>query len=90
MPLQVEAKNLREVKIALEEDVDIILLDNMKLSQIKKAVVLNKGKCLLEVSGGVNLKSVRKIAQTGVSRISIGALTHSAPAVDISFEINNR
>lgn len=86
-PIEVEARHLREVKQALEERVDIILLDNMKLSQIRKAVKLAHGKCLLEVSGGVNLRNVRKIAQTGVSRISIGALTHSAPAVDISFKI---
>lgn len=85
--IEVEAKNLYEVADALKEGVDIILLDNMKLPQIKKAVKMAKGRCALEVSGGVNLKTVRKIAQTGVSRISIGALTHSAPAVDISFEI---
>ncbi len=85
--IEVEAHNLREVKVALQERVDIILLDNMSLFQIRKAVALAKGKSVLEVSGGVNLKNVRKIAQIGVSRISIGALTHSAPAVDISFEI---
>ena len=85
--IEVEARNLVEVRQALEEGVDIILLDNMKLDQIRKAVKLVKGECLLEVSGGVNLKNVRKIAQTGVSRISIGALTHSAPAVDIAFDL---
>lgn len=85
--IEVEAKNIREVKEAVEEKADIILLDNMTLFQIRKAVALVKRKCLLEVSGGVNLKNVRQMAQTGVDRISIGALTHSAPAVDISFEI---
>ncbi len=87
--IEVEAKNLHEVCEALEEGVDILLLDNMSLSQIRKAVKLVRKRCLLEVSGGVNLKNVRKIAQTGVERISIGALTHSAPAVDISFEIDS-
>ncbi|MBI2340466.1 MAG: carboxylating nicotinate-nucleotide diphosphorylase [Deltaproteobacteria bacterium] len=93
--IEVEARNLVEVRQALEEGADIILLDNMKLPQIRKAVKLAHnseiraygGTPLLEVSGGVNLKNVRKIAQTGVSRISIGALTHSAPAVDIAFDI---
>ncbi|MDO8520182.1 MAG: carboxylating nicotinate-nucleotide diphosphorylase [Deltaproteobacteria bacterium] len=85
--IEIEAKNLREVAAALDEGVDIILLDNMSLAQIKKAVKIVRGRCTLEVSGGVNLKNVRKIAKTGVDRISIGFLTHSAPAVDISFEI---
>lgn len=85
--IEVEAKDLREVGEACEVGVDIILLDNMKVAQIRKAVELVDGRCLLEVSGGVNLKSVKKIAQTGVSRISIGALTHSAAAADIAFDI---
>ncbi len=85
--IEVETKNLKEVREAVSEGVDIILLDNMTLSQIKKAVVINNGKALLEVSGGVNLRNVKKMASSGVSRISIGRLTHSAPAVDISFEI---
>lgn len=85
--IEVEVKNIRELKEALTEKPGIILLDNMKLSQIKKAVKITGKECLLEVSGGVNLKNVRKIAQTGVDRISVGALTHSAPAADISLEI---
>lgn len=94
--IEIEARNLREVREAMEEGADIILLDNMKLPQIRKAIQITKNLVgaygptpLLEVSGGVSLKNVRKIAQTGVARISIGALTHSAPAVDISFEIPN-
>ena len=95
--IEVEARNLVEVRQALEEGVDIIILDNMKIDQIRKAVKLVNNvhvgaysyTPLLEVSGGVNLENVRKIAQTGVSRISIGALTHSAPAVDIAFEIED-
>lgn len=85
--IEVEAKSLKEVTEAVAEGVDIILLDNMPLNEIKKAMAIIADKCLAEVSGGVNLKNVRKIAETGVSRISIGALTHSAPAVDISMEI---
>ncbi len=85
--IEVEVCNLSQLKEALLENPDIILLDNMTLLQIRQAVKLTRGQCPLEVSGGVNLKNVRKIAQTGVSRISIGALTHSAPAVDMSFEV---
>lgn len=87
--MEAEARNLREVRTALKMGVDILLLDNMRLSQIRCAVILAKGKCLLEVSGGVNLRNVRKIAQTGVARISIGQLTHSVKAVDLSFEMEN-
>ena len=86
--IEVEADYLPQVREAFEAGADIVLLDNMTLAQIRKAVTLVKGQCLLEVSGGVNLKNVRKFAATGVSRISIGALTHSAPAVDISLEIS--
>lgn len=85
--IEIEAKKLSEVREAVEEGVDIILLDNMTVGQVRKAVEMVGGRCLIEVSGNVNLKTVRKIAETGVSRISIGALTHSAPAVDISLEI---
>lgn len=87
--IQTEARTIGEVKKALQLGVDLILLDNMRLSQIRKAICLAGNQCLLEVSGGVNLKNVKKMAATGVDRISIGALTHSAPAVDISFEIEN-
>ncbi len=87
--IEIEVKNLTEFKESLTENPDIILLDNMGLAQIRKAVVINKKRTILEVSGGVNLKTVRKIASTGVARISIGRLTHSAPAVDISLEIES-
>lgn len=85
--IEVEARNLNEVQIALEEGADMILLDNMSLPTIRKAVKLAHGRCLLEVSGGVNLKNVREIAKTGVQRISIGLLTHSVHAADIAFDI---
>jgi len=67
--------------------VDIIMLDNMDLDTIRKAVKLIKGKVLIEASGNINLDNVRKIAETGVNLISIGAITHSAPAVDISLKV---
>lgn len=83
----VETKNLSEVKQALELKVPWIMLDNMSIRQIRQAVKLVKGRAKLEVSGNVNLKNVKKIAETGVDYISVGALTHSAPIVDISMKI---
>lgn len=87
--MEVETKNIKEVKQALELKVPMIMLDNMKLNQIRKAVRLRRisnGKAKLEVSGGVNLRNVRKIAETGVDYISVGALTHSAPIIDMSMK----
>ncbi len=93
--IEVEAHNLAQVKEALECDVDAILLDNFSLDEIREAVRLaqewsqrtGKQRPLLEVSGGINLENVEAIAQTGIDIISVGALTHSAPALDISLEI---
>ena len=92
MRLRSRWKNLRQFKQIIHENVAIIMLDNMSVSDIKKAVALKKQLYskkgpLLEVSGGVNLSSIKKIAQTGVDRISIGALTHSARTIDFSLEI---
>lgn len=87
LSIEVEARNLEEVKEALELRVDRIMLDNMTLSQIQKAVDLVDGRIELEVSGGVSLKSVRKLAETGVDFISVGALTHSAKAMDLTLLI---
>ncbi|MBI3594794.1 MAG: carboxylating nicotinate-nucleotide diphosphorylase [Nitrospirae bacterium] len=86
-PLEIEVKNLKEVKLALAAGVDIILLDNMKPPEIRKAVKLINGSAFIEASGGINLFNVREIAETGVDFISIGALTHSARAIDISMDI---
>lgn len=87
MLIEVETKNLKEVQEALDAKVDIIMLDNMPIVKIKQAVSLIREKALIEVSGGVKLQTVRGIAKTGVDLISVGALTHSAPALDISLEI---
>ncbi|HBA26843.1 MAG TPA: carboxylating nicotinate-nucleotide diphosphorylase [Nitrospinae bacterium] len=87
MKIEVETKSLKEVKDALNCKVDVIMLDNMDIPTIKKAVKLIDKRALIEVSGGVNLKNVVQIASTGVDYISIGALTHSARAVDISMEM---
>ncbi|MEA2087088.1 MAG: carboxylating nicotinate-nucleotide diphosphorylase [Candidatus Caldatribacteriota bacterium] len=85
--VEVEVENLFQLQEALEMKVDIIMLDNMDLNTMKKAVKMVKGKALIEASGGVTLEKVRIIAQTGVDLISVGALTHSVKSLDISMEI---
>src|SRR3990167_5855208 len=87
MKIEVEVKSIKEVRDALKCKADVIMLDNMDISTIKRAVRLINKVALVEVSGGVNLKNVVEITATGVDYISIGALTHSARAVDISMEI---
>lgn len=84
--IEVEADTLAQVKQAVEAGADIILLDNMTPAQLRQAVKLVAGRAKTEASGGVNLKTVRAIATTGVDFISVGALTHSAPAVDIGLD----
>jgi nicotinate-nucleotide pyrophosphorylase (carboxylating) len=78
---------LNQVKEALESGVDIIMLDNMDLKDIHEAVRLIHGRALVEVSGGVALDTLAEIVNTGIDIISIGALTHSASAVDISMRV---
>ena len=73
--------------MALDQKVDIIMLDNMSIDDIYKSVKLIDGKAKIEISGGINLKSLDEISKTGADFVSIGALTHSAPAVDISMNI---
>jgi nicotinate-nucleotide pyrophosphorylase (carboxylating) len=85
--IEVETKNLKEVEEALTTKVDIIMLDNFELDEMKKAVKLINGKCKVEASGGVTLDTIKSIAETGVDFISVGALTHSVKALDISLEI---
>ena len=85
--IEIEVDNLSQLKEALEENVDIIMLDNMNLTDMKKAVEISKGQVLLEASGGITLEKVKAIAQTGVDLISVGALTHSVKSLDISLEI---
>jgi len=87
-PVEVEADTLDDVRAALDAGADVILLDNMPVATIKEAVLLIGTRAKTEVSGGVHLHNVREIAATGVDAISIGALTHSAPAVDLSMEVS--
>jgi nicotinate-nucleotide pyrophosphorylase (carboxylating) len=84
LPLEVECRTLEEVSEALEAQAPQILLDNMTPDQLREAVALVGGRVMLEASGGVTLETLRDIASTGVDFVSIGALTHSAPALDLS------
>lgn len=86
LKIEVEADTLDQVRQAAGAGADFILLDNMSCDQLREAVSLVAGRCRLEASGGVNLDSVRSIAETGVDFISVGALTHSAAAVDIGLD----
>ncbi|UFS69828.1 carboxylating nicotinate-nucleotide diphosphorylase [Geomonas sp. RF6] len=84
LKIEVETETLDDVKQALEAGADIIMLDNMTNDEMREAVQLIAGRALVEASGGVNLQTIRGIAQTGVDIISVGALTHSVRAMDIS------
>jgi nicotinate-nucleotide pyrophosphorylase (carboxylating) len=90
LKIEVEADTLAQVRALLEvEGVDVILLDNMRATELREAVAIGKGKVKFEASGGVNLSNVRQIAATGVDFVSIGALTHSARAIDFSLELTH-
>jgi nicotinate-nucleotide pyrophosphorylase (carboxylating) len=84
LEIEVEARTLEHVKEALDLKVERILLDNMTPDVMREAVDLNRGRARLEASGNVSLDNVRKIAETGVDFISVGALTHSAQVFDVS------
>jgi len=86
LEIEVEARSIEEVREALEMKVERILLDNMTPEMMSEAVQLNQGAAKLEASGNVNLSTVRKIAETGVDFISVGALTHSPPTFDVSLK----
>lgn len=90
LPIEVEARTLEDVREALSVGVDRILLDNMTPESMAEAVRLTAGRAKLEASGNVTLENVRKIAETGVDYISIGALTHSVKVFDVSFDYLDR
>ena len=85
--IEVEAETIEQVKQALDSGVDMILLDNMTPATLREAVALCKGRALTEASGGITEENVREVAETGVDLISVGALTHSVKALDLSLDI---
>jgi nicotinate-nucleotide pyrophosphorylase (carboxylating) len=87
LPVEVECETLADVRAALDAGADRLLLDNMTPNELREAVQLVGGRAKTEASGGVSLKTVRMIAETGVDYISIGALTHGARSLDVSMEV---
>ena len=90
MPVEVEAESLEEVVAALDAGADIVLADNLSTADVLEAVRLSRGRAKIEVSGGVTLERIEEIAVSGAEYVSVGALTHSAPAIDMSFELYRR
>ena len=88
LKIEVEADTVEQARAAVEAGADIVLLDNMSCDQIREAIKLIDGRSKTEASGGVTLETVREIAETGVDFISVGALTHSAPSVDIALDFD--
>jgi nicotinate-nucleotide pyrophosphorylase (carboxylating) len=89
LKIEVEVESVGEAEEALEAGADALLLDNMAIEDMRQVVEMAKGRVLLEASGGVNLGNVRQVAETGVDLISVGALTHSARALDLSLELES-
>jgi nicotinate-nucleotide pyrophosphorylase (carboxylating) len=87
LPVEVEAETLDQVDQALAAHAETILVDNMSTADIREAVLRARGRAKIEISGGVTLERIPQLAATGADFVSVGALTHSAPAIDISFEI---
>jgi nicotinate-nucleotide pyrophosphorylase (carboxylating) len=87
LKVEVEVRTAQEAVEGVEAGADIVMLDNMGLEEMRQAVQLVKGRALLEASGGITLDNVRRVAETGVDLISIGALTHSTRSLDISLEM---
>jgi nicotinate-nucleotide pyrophosphorylase (carboxylating) len=87
MRIEIEAETLAQVDEALAAGAETILVDNMSTADIRTAVVRSRGRAQIEISGGVTLERIPELATTGADFVSVGALTHSAPAIDISFEI---
>jgi nicotinate-nucleotide pyrophosphorylase (carboxylating) len=84
--VEVECDTLEQVRAAIDAGADVILLDNMRLVDMREAVKLVNGQAVVEASGGVSLDTAKRIAETGVNWISVGALTHSAPALDLALD----
>jgi nicotinate-nucleotide pyrophosphorylase (carboxylating) len=87
LPLEVECDTLAQVREALAAGADLILLDNFRVTDMAAAVRLGGGRALLEASGGLTLADARAVAESGVDYLAVGALTHSAPALDIGLDL---
>jgi nicotinate-nucleotide pyrophosphorylase (carboxylating) len=90
LKVEVEVSNVNEAERALDAGADIIMLDNMAVVEVREVVKLARGRALIEASGGITLENVRQVAEAGVDLISVGAITHSAKALDMSLELETR
>jgi nicotinate-nucleotide pyrophosphorylase (carboxylating) len=90
VPVEVECDSVEQVRAAIEAGADLLLLDNMTTPQLREAVEAAAGRARLEASGGLSLDRAREVAETGVDYLSVGALTHSAPVLDLGFDLRAR
>jgi nicotinate-nucleotide pyrophosphorylase (carboxylating) len=90
VPVEVECDSVEQVRLAVEAGADLLLLDNMTTAQLRECVRVADGRARLEASGGMTLDRAREVAETGVDFISVGALTHSAPVLDLGFDLRAR
>ncbi len=86
MKVEVEIERVDELESVIEAGADVVMLDNMAPADMRRAVEMAGGRCLLEASGGITLESVRAVAETGVDFISVGSITHSAPSLDVALD----
>jgi nicotinate-nucleotide pyrophosphorylase (carboxylating) len=86
MHVEVEIESVADLETVIAAGADIVMLDNMVPSEMRRAVAVAAGRCLLEASGGVTLDNIREVAETGVDLISVGWITHSAPALDVALD----
>ncbi|HSH76580.1 MAG TPA: carboxylating nicotinate-nucleotide diphosphorylase, partial [Longimicrobiales bacterium] len=84
--VEVEVERVSDLEGAIEAGADVVMLDNMRPAEMRKAVELARGRCLLEASGGITRRNIRRVAETGVDFISVGWITHSAPALDVALD----
>ena len=87
--VEVEIEELSDLEPVIEAGADIVMLDNMEPARMREAVRITAGRCLLEASGGITLETVRAVAETGVDLISVGRITHSAPALDVALDFDS-
>ena len=84
--VEVEIESVSDLETAIEAGADIVMLDNMRPAQMRRCVERARGRCLLEASGGITRRNIRRVAETGVDFISVGWITHSAPALDVALD----
>ena len=88
MTIEVEIERVEDLEPVIEATADVVMLDNMAPAEMRRAVELARGRVRLEASGGITLQSIREIAETGVDLISVGSITHSAPALDVALDFS--